>query len=101
MKIPAMQMNINTSIVQACYFAVMVQQTAFMRAHKEHDVAYHIHHMFSLYGMDQKRAQKGLAQPQAWYTGDVSASPERGKACELAEVTRARQAKHLSAHTRT
>ena len=39
--------------------------------------------------MNQKRARKGLAQPQAWHVGDVSASPEQGEACELTGVTRA------------
>ncbi len=40
-------------------------------------------------GMEQKGARKGLTQPQAWHAGDVSASPERNEACELAGVTRA------------
>jgi hypothetical protein len=38
------------------------------------------------YGMDQKRARKGLAQPQAWHAGG-SALPEQGETCELAGVT--------------
>ncbi len=41
--------------------------------------------MFSLCGVGQKRAQKGLVQP------------EQGEAGGLAEVTRARQARRLSA----
>jgi hypothetical protein len=49
--------------------------------------------MFSPNGIDQKRARKGLAQPQAWHTGDVSASHKQGKAYELAGVTRERQLK--------
>ncbi len=40
--------------------------------------------MISPYGMDQKRARKGLAQPQAWHA-------------ELAGVTRQLQARPLSA----
>jgi hypothetical protein len=55
--------------------------------------------MFSAYDIDQKRARKGLALPQAWHAGDVSASPEQGEACELAGVTRARQP-GLFAHAR-
>ena len=40
---------------------------------------------------------KRLAQPQAWHAGDTSATPEQGEACELARVTRLRQAMPLSA----
>ncbi len=57
--------------------------------------------MFSPEGMDQKRARKGLAQPKAWHTGDVSALPEQGEACEVARVTLARQARPSSACIRT
>jgi hypothetical protein len=46
------------------------------------------YHMFSANGMDQKCARKGLAQQRARHAGDMSASPEQGEACELAEVTR-------------
>ncbi len=55
--------------------------------------------MFSAYGMDQTRARKGLAQPQAWYAGNMSTSPEQ--ACELAGVTRVRRARPLNARIRT
>ncbi len=41
--------------------------------------------------------QKGLASHKAWYTGDVSASPEQGDACVLAGVT-CLQASPLSAY---
>ncbi len=41
-------------------------------------------HMVSpSYGMDQQRAQKGLAQPHARHAGDASISHEQGGACEL------------------
>ena len=53
--------------------------------------------MLSPYGMDQKRVRKRLAQLQVWHAGDVSALPDQGEACVLAGVTRARQARHLSA----
>ena len=52
---------------------------------------------FSPYCMDQKCARKGLAQPQAWHAGDVSASPEQGEAREQAGVAREQQARPLSA----
>jgi hypothetical protein len=54
-------------------------------------VHYRLHHMLSSYGMDQKRVRKGLALPQAWHAGDVSALSEQGEACELAAVPCARQ----------
>ncbi len=50
--------------------------------------------------MDQRRARKALVQPQAWYTGDVSAPPEQGEACELVIVTRAQQARPWSTRIR-
>ncbi len=50
--------------------------------------------------MGQKRAPKGLAQRQAWHAGDMSASPEQGEACELAEVTHAQQARPFRAYAR-
>ncbi len=43
--------------------------------------------------------KKGLAQPQAWNAGDVSALPEQ--ACELAGVPRGLQARPLSAYILT
>ena len=51
----------------------------------------------SPYGMDQKRSTKRTGQPQAWHAGDGSSSPEQGKACKLAGVTHAWQARPLSA----
>ncbi len=54
--------------------------------------------------MDQQRAQKGLAQPQAWaawHAVDVSTSPEQGEACEQAGVARARQAKRTHTQVST
>jgi hypothetical protein len=42
-------------------------------------------------------ARKELEQSQAWHASDVSASPEQGKACELAGVTPARQARPFRA----
>ncbi len=44
---------------------------------------YRQYDMCSPYDMDQKRAQEGLAQPQAWHADDVSATPEQGEACKL------------------
>jgi hypothetical protein len=35
----------------------------------------------------KKRAPKELAQPQGWHVGNVSASPERREACEVAGMT--------------
>jgi hypothetical protein len=46
----------------------------------------------------QKACARRLAQPQEC---DVSASPEQVEACKLAGVTRTRQARPLSARTRT
>ncbi len=57
--------------------------------------------LFSIrcYGIEQKRARKGLTLPQAWHAGDVIASSEQGEARELAGVTRACQARPLQSTT--
>ena len=49
----------------------------------------------------KKGAPKGQAQPQAWQAGGVSASPEQGKACKLAQAIHTRRARPLSACIRT
>ena len=51
--------------------------------------------------MDQKRAHKGLAQPHAWYTDDVRASPEHGEAYELAGQSHMRAASQVFESTQT
>jgi hypothetical protein len=48
----------------------------------------------SPYDIEQTSARKGLALPQAWNAGDVSA--EQGEAREPAGVTRTQQARPLS-----
>ena len=52
------------------------------------------------YGIGQKHALKGLAQPQASHAGDVSAALEQGEACELARLARTHQARRLSSVVR-
>ncbi len=52
--------------------------------------------MFSPYGMNQKRVQKGLSA-----AASEARQATRGRGCELAGVARARQARPFSARIRT
>ncbi len=55
-----------------------------------------------LHMASNKRARTGLAQPQAWRAGDMSAEQYLlGEAYEQAGVTRLRQARLISARIRT
>ena len=56
-------------------------------------------YVFSIWHGTKARAKR--ASKAASMAGDVRISPEQGKACELAGVTRARQAMPFSAHIHT